>query len=929
MSSFDPAKSPPPAADEAVSEPTWDGAVPTPADSKPTPVQIRHSATNSGASAPEITRIGPFEIGAKLGQGGMGVVYRAVDTRLGRPVALKVLDAAVSYNPQRRQRFLREARAAAAAHHRNIATVFEVGEAGDELYLAMEIVGGGSLRQLVRPGGLPAERLLELAEQLAAGLAAAHAVGVVHRDLKPDNLLLHTDGELRILDFGLAFAQAESDAAQGPEPITRQGQILGTPGYMSPEQAMGQPVDARADVFAAGALLYELAAGRLAWPGKSAMELVVAVVRDEPVPLGQLRPDLPPKVLQLISACMQRDAAQRPRDGGDLLARVKAIRQLALVAGPASSPNLPATEVAPPSLAAAAPAATVAVQAKRAGAGRSAIRAVAAAVAVAALATGAWWWARPPASMRDLPAVGGGAAGQAAFGRAVQAYYDMDFRGAAAHLDAAMQAGANDPVVAVLAAGVKSAVSTDTPALPEYDRARAAVEGKSDPAAATVRCVAGYTAKAGAGPQQAEADLANSLAAIGDSYLLQTMCLTVAPRQVFEQARQHIDALLRRDDRPMLLHVTRVGYLMLTGRNAEALAAVDALLAQGRVHPELLGMRGMALMGLGRAEEGRQAFEQQLALDPNAANARSGLLEMAMNSDDDAALRRHQDALLSPTATRGMAGPTLGLHALRMCARGRLGEVLKTHQAFGGELGPRDEAAAIAQLDSDACAYLFALPAAVQQYRKWLAFIGENPRVSAGNKVLARDSLLLQEIVTGIAQLPPPAQLDSLQRRLDSAVQEGAFSKMWQYLAQGLLLHMRGDSKGLAQHAAALPVAAPGRYTEMRARLFQGILRRLAGELPAARANFAGLVSEQAACAAETEDVNQMCRGVVAVALGQLVQMSREDGDAATAELRTSELKKWWPRADADLVGWLVSDAWRNPPPAYQVLPNPATPAAR
>src|SRR5438132_3312054 len=200
------------------------------------------------------TRLGPHEILAPLGQGGMGEVYRARDTRLGREVAIKILPAALATNADRLGQLEREARSASALNHPNIVTIYEVGSADSTFYIAMELIEGASLRDLVLAGPLPMRRLLSIAAQVADGLAKAHAAGIVHRDLKPENLMISNDGFVKILDFGLAklAASPAGDLSTAPTAAgmaTAAGVVLGTVAYMSPEQASGKPVDFRSDQF--------------------------------------------------------------------------------------------------------------------------------------------------------------------------------------------------------------------------------------------------------------------------------------------------------------------------------------------------------------------------------------------------------------------------------------------------------------------------------------------------------------------------------------------------------------------------------------------------------------------------------------------------------------------------------------------------------
>ena len=207
------------------------------------------------------TRLGPFEILAPLGAGGMGEVYRARDGRLGRDVAVKVLPAAVSSDSDRLKRFEKEARSASALNHPNIVTIHDIGESGETSYIAMELVDGQTLRELLAEGAISAKRLLAIAAQVADGLAKAHGAGIVHRDLKPENVMVTKDGFVKILDFGLAKLTQPDDpsgATQSPTVSggTEPGLVMGTIGYLSPEQALGKALDFRSDQFSFGSIVY-------------------------------------------------------------------------------------------------------------------------------------------------------------------------------------------------------------------------------------------------------------------------------------------------------------------------------------------------------------------------------------------------------------------------------------------------------------------------------------------------------------------------------------------------------------------------------------------------------------------------------------------------------------------------------------------------
>ena len=260
------------------------------------------------------TRLGHYIVGAPLGAGGMGEVYRATDTRLGREVALKILPAELARDPDRLVRFRREARAVAALNHVHIVTLYSVEEADGVHFLTLELVEGQSLDQVISSGPLPADRILALGAALADALAAAHDKGVVHRDLKPSNVMLAADGRVKVLDFGLAKVEdALNDAAMATALQTREGVVMGTVPYMSPEQVTGRPVDHRTDIFSLGVMLYELASGRRPFEGASTIELASAIMRDTPPRLTTVRDDLPADLGGLIQRCLEKEPRNRPQ----------------------------------------------------------------------------------------------------------------------------------------------------------------------------------------------------------------------------------------------------------------------------------------------------------------------------------------------------------------------------------------------------------------------------------------------------------------------------------------------------------------------------------------------------------------------------------------------------------------------------------------
>ena len=272
--------------------------------------------------------LGPFQIIDRLGVGGMGEVYRALDTRLGRKVALKVLPKELLSNQEGLARFALEARSASALNHPNIVTIFEVGRAESSPYLAMELIDGWTLRQLLDEGPLPVKKTLELATQIANGLAKAHQAGIVHRDLKPENIMVSQDGFVKILDFGLAKLQAplHGAPAQRDVSLTQVGLIIGTPDYMSPEQAGERALDFRSDQFSAGLVFYEMLTRRRLFHRATPVQTLSAILQEEALPLEGLDSRVPPPLRWAIERCLSKDPAERYGSTLELARELKQIR---------------------------------------------------------------------------------------------------------------------------------------------------------------------------------------------------------------------------------------------------------------------------------------------------------------------------------------------------------------------------------------------------------------------------------------------------------------------------------------------------------------------------------------------------------------------------------------------------------------------------
>ena len=298
------------------------------------------------------SRLGPYEIVSPIGAGGMGEVYRARDARLEREVAIKVLPAAFAQDADRLARFEREAKAVAALSHPNILSIFDFGVHDGLAYAVMELLDGETLRARLEHGALPVRKAIDYAVQIARGLAAAHEKGLVHRDLKPDNLFLLNDGQVKILDFGLArptTTTPTSDATRTMAAMTDPGTVMGTVGYMSPEQVRGQPVDARSDLFALGTVLYEMMSGRRAFRRDTPADTLTAILKEDPPEFDGTSGEIAPALDRIVRHCLEKNAVERFQSARDVAFALEALsggttsaaKAMAASAGRSGIPRLP------------------------------------------------------------------------------------------------------------------------------------------------------------------------------------------------------------------------------------------------------------------------------------------------------------------------------------------------------------------------------------------------------------------------------------------------------------------------------------------------------------------------------------------------------------------------------------------------------------
>jgi serine/threonine protein kinase len=278
-------------------------------------------------------RLGPYRVDAPLGAGGMGEVYRAVDTRLGRAVAVKVLTGHRTHDAGRRQRFEQEARVVAGLSHANVLALHDVGSQDGRDYVVFELLEGQTLRQRLETGALPVSKAVDYGMQICQGLAAVHARGIVHRDLKPDNVFVTRGGQVKILDFGLAKTGPRGlglleGGSQGRTP-TEPGLLVGTCGYMAPEQARGRPADPRSDIFSMGAVLYEMLSGRRAFAGQTPADTLAALLTQDPPDISAIARPIPRALDRVVRRCLERNPEERFQSARDVAFGLQAVSDAA------------------------------------------------------------------------------------------------------------------------------------------------------------------------------------------------------------------------------------------------------------------------------------------------------------------------------------------------------------------------------------------------------------------------------------------------------------------------------------------------------------------------------------------------------------------------------------------------------------------------
>lgn len=354
-------------------------------------------------------QIQQYQLLEKVGAGGMGEIYKALDTRLNRTVAIKVLPSAKSGDPERRRRFLQEAQAASGLNHPSIITIHDVISEGDTEFMVMEYVHGKTLNDLIPKGGLRVPLLIKYALQMADALSTAHAVGIVHRDLKPANAMVTESGLVKVLDFGLAKLTDQGPVPDSGDdrtrtmanvaPLTVEGSILGTVSYMSPEQAQGKKVDTRSDIFSFGAVLYEMATGVRAFEGESSLSTLSAILRDQARPMSEVAPDVPPQLESVIQRCLRKMPEDRWQSMKEVQAALSALKRESdsgsLYTTRMMAPAPTSSVTPPPAMVAPAPAPTAnSVQNSKVVIG------IAALLVILVAGGGAWWMMKKRAAER-------------------------------------------------------------------------------------------------------------------------------------------------------------------------------------------------------------------------------------------------------------------------------------------------------------------------------------------------------------------------------------------------------------------------------------------------------------------------------------------------------------------------------------------------
>jgi serine/threonine protein kinase len=631
--------------------------------------------------------LGHFRVESQLGRGGMGIVYRARDTQLGRLVALKVLPPTDVADPVARERLLGEAKAAASVDHPRLATVYEVGEGEGRQYIAMELVEGLNFHERLeqhRPYPIPVAEVRVVAEGLASALSGAHRAGLVHRDVKPENLkLTHTAG-VKLLDFGLARDLRQPAASR----LTEEGVVVGTSGYLSPEQLRGEDATFASDVFAFGVTLFEALTLKMPFTGKTHAERAASVLHDDAPDVRTLREAVPTALSELIARCLAKDPEDRYADG---LALVVALRE-ARERDAEESARLEREEAArvAAQLAESLPGETASESGGEApaivGSKKTGRMALWAAAIVAVLAGVIFALPRAqdeaappgPPSLDSIPQVGGSATADARFRSAVLAFYAADHEAAARGLDGALGVAPDfAPALALrLAAGHLEGTRGRQPLVERLERAaKSAADAElygwlAEVQRKTSVDAEGVAVTAGLGPLAARGD-ALWQARAQDWFARMLLAMALRAEASTAERIERLDALLAQDPSPAVLYMAKVYALQRASRATEVPAVLRAGLEHNPGNPALQAELARHAFYRGDYEEAARVERERLAADPRDATARFGLAEALYYQGDESAWRKELEQLLTSDAASALASRGVLMHSWLPASRGQ------------------------------------------------------------------------------------------------------------------------------------------------------------------------------------------------------------------------------------------------------------------
>lgn len=856
--------------------------------------------------------LGRFTITARLGAGGMGVVYRARDAKLGRDVALKVLAPALAHDATARARLLREARAAAVIQHPNIATVYDVDEHEGVPFIALEIVEGLNLRdRLRRAAGLPLREVRTIARGVAAALAAAHAAGVIHRDLKPDNIVLtHTAG-VKVLDFGLA-RRVDDESAPTARRLTRRGDVLGTIGYLSPEQALGKPLDARSDVFSFGVLVYEMLSGRLPFRGTTWGEAAVALANDRPPPLLDLRSDVPEPLLELVERCLSRAPRDRFADGAALLEPLSRLSSTFTSATSSSAR-------APLASATGSGAMGAHADARPSLARRAVVAAAVLTLVVGSVVVGSrwsWWSAPEPPSLTSIPVVSDDAAVQRGFRMAVQLFYAGDTAAAARALDDVLRAEPGSvPAIAlrVLAGHPESGDRTRADRLQQLEAAALATKGNEAEIGAYLAKLwrrmnvdaEGHSISSDVSSLRQQGDALRARAP--DDYFAAMLVTASLPTGTLQERVAGLDALLSVDDGPVVAWLWKVWTLQRGDRADEAGRVLEEALERHPGNRVLQRERGIVASLQRDFQVAERELRRVLDEDPTDTYARIELAGVLFELGKEDEWRRELSVVLDGPSRAGPAGRAVLAAVTALPAQGRFQEskalvdraFVLLHDAGRFDIAAtflsqraREELlvgrAAGVQGWLEAMEDLIAKPELDDHARRRLQ--GDRLRLGAELHLLAGDVNAAHDDLTRLAALsdehfPPEVSRERTSARLAARITARRGS-----LEPALLAFER-----------AFDGSARQPRDDEEALSFLAVLHRDAGDVEAADGLYARVLALRSRCDARALWWESICRMYLAEAAVSRAEIARERGDAVAVRARLDELDRIWPRPDGDL----------------------------